>query len=174
MRHGVKKIQCKGGRDASRSIERKLLMAFLEHGMLEITISRAKALRQMIDTLTGKAIRGSQSDRNVLLRRLGRPGVVSYMITTVGPALKERKSGFVRISSTSVRMGDNARMGKVSWVTTVPTLKSQKDIKLKTTKEQKKLDKKTGRLASPKKVALKKTAKSTAKSKVGKKIVAKK
>ncbi len=126
MRHGVKKNQFKGGRDANRSIERKLLVAFLEHGQLEITIKRAKALRQSIDILAGKAKRGQESDKNVLLRRLGKTAMVSYMIDTVGPALSDRESGYVRIVSTSMRMGDNVKLARISWVKPVTAFRSNK------------------------------------------------
>lgn len=125
MRHGVNKVRFKGGRDSTRSISRKLILAFLEHGYIETSVKRAKVLRSLVDRLVYKASRGGQSDKNVLLRSLGDDKATTYLLTIAGPALKGRTSGYVKIVRTRNRRGDNVPMAKVSWSTPVTVWERQ-------------------------------------------------
>lgn len=153
MKHGVKKIKFRGGRDANRALMRKLALNFLKHGRIDTTQNRGKALKSLIDRLTHKAQRGNPSDKNVLLKHLAQKDAVNYMLETVGPAFKKRQSGFVTIAKLGPRQGDVAEMVRVQWV---------KDLKPADVKEV--VEKKTAK-AQPAKAAPKKTAKKAEKPK---------
>lgn len=134
MKHGVKKIKFNGGRDANRALMRKLALNFLKHGRIDTTLNRGKALKGLIDRLTHKAQRGNQSDKNVLLKHLAQKDAVNYMLETVGPAFKNRQSGFVTIAKLGPRQGDVAEIVRVQWVKNLKPAEVKEVVEKKTTK----------------------------------------
>jgi large subunit ribosomal protein L17 len=116
MRHGVKKIKFHNGQDSHQALMRKLVLNFMSHGKIETTLLKGMTLKSTMDRLTGKAIRNSVSDKNMLMKYLTTKEAVKYMIDVVAPAMNKRVGGYVTISKLGKRQGDNAEMTRLTWV----------------------------------------------------------
>lgn len=116
MRHGVHKIKFYNGQDSHQALLRKLVLNFIRHGKIETTLHKGKALKATMDRLTGKAIRHSSSDKNMLMKFLTKKDAVSYMIDVVGPVMNKRTGGYVTIAKLGKRQGDDAEMTRLTWV----------------------------------------------------------
>ncbi len=116
MRHGVKKIKFHNGQDSHQALMRKLVLNFIRHGKIETTLLKGKTLKSVVDRLTGKAIRNSVSDRNMLMKYLTTKEAVSYMVDVVAPVMNRRVGGYVTISKLGKRQGDDAEMTQLKWV----------------------------------------------------------
>lgn len=138
MKHGIKKIKFNGGQDANEALMRKLVISFVQTGKLSTTLSKAKALKSEIDKLVYKASLGRESDRNVLLRKLGNRNVVKHMLTVVGPTFVGQQSGYTRLFRMGPRQGDNAEVARLEWIKPLIEL-----VPTSVEKEVKKLSKKT-------------------------------
>lgn len=136
MRHRIKKIKLKKGKNAKMVEVRKLLVNFVRTGKIETTQTRAKLLKSLIDRLVYKAQDRKKSNENILFKYFGSADLVEKMFNLVGPELKDKKSGFVKIIRTGVRVGDGAQMIKVEWVKPVIETKSA-DSELKIVKRKK-------------------------------------
>ncbi len=143
MRHRVKKIKISKGKDHNRSMVRKLILNFLAHGKIETTLKRAKVLKSEIDRLVSKAVKGTESSRNVILRKLADPVWVKFLQDTVAPVFKDRTGGYVRIKRIGFRKGDNSLMARLEWVEpVVGKNENKKDKKKEPVKKGEKLEKK--------------------------------
>src|SRR3989338_1330446 len=115
MQHRINKIKFKKGQDSNQAVMRKLVVNFIEHGKLETTLKRAKAVKSAVDRLTYKSLTKSESSKNVLLSKLGNKKTVDKMFNEVGPAFKVGTGGFVRMIRIGKRQGDNAEVAQLMW-----------------------------------------------------------
>lgn len=120
MRKGIKKIQFHQGQDATESIMRKLLHAFLMNGKIETTKLRARHIKSGIDRLVTRAKTKDEASKNVLLRHLAKKSYVEYLFDVVAPSFADRPSGYVTYKRLPKRQGDNADVIVVSWMDEVP------------------------------------------------------
>jgi len=118
MKHKVKKGR-KFNRDLGqrRALLKGLAISLIEHGVIETTLYKAKDTRQVIDKLMKFARRGNLNDRRILISRLGSPVYATKLIEEIAPKFKKRVSGFTSVQRTSTRVGDNAQMAFIKWVT---------------------------------------------------------
>lgn len=99
MRHRVKKIKVKGGKDANRMLIRKLTTSFFSKGQLRTTLNRAKILKSHIEKLIDKVKTKRQPNKNYLL--------VENLKNVVG--------GYVRVVKLGRREGDGSPMARLEW-----------------------------------------------------------
>lgn len=115
MRHVMKKIQFKQGKDASDMMMRKLAVNFLVNGKMTTTEKRAKAIKQFVDRIVGKTKERSEANKNFLLRKLAQAELVEKLFEKVGPVVKDKIGGFVKLERLYRRESDDALMVGVSW-----------------------------------------------------------
>ncbi len=125
MKHGISKVKFKGGQDANQALMRKLVVNFIATGRLSTTLAKAKVLKGHIDRLVYKASQGKESDKNVLLRKIGSVTVVKHMLTVVGPSFAGQTSGYTKMFRLAPRQGDNADTARLEWVK--PLMEVKKD-----------------------------------------------
>jgi len=125
MKHSIYKVKFRRGKDSNESVMRKLVLNFLKHGKLETTVSKAKAVKSLLDRLAFKARRQSEADKNVLLKHLGDKKAVQDMFDKVEPTFKKRTGGFVTIIRLGTRLGDNAEMARIGWTKPIITLEKK-------------------------------------------------
>ena len=130
MRHNVKKIKFNEGRDANRMLMRKLVVNFLNHGYLQTTLAKAKAMKPRVEKLITKMKVKNEANKNILLRYLGDSKVVADGFDRVGPALAKINGGYVRIVKLGSRNDDGAPLAKVEWA--YPVVKEEKKLEVKT------------------------------------------
>lgn len=134
MRHRVKKIRFKKGRDATKATLRRLALNFIKKGRIKTTWPKIKILKSYIDRLTSKAKKKNQAAKNVLLRELGDKKIINQLFDLIVPHFNNREGGFVKVIRLGRRLGDGAEMGRMEWVE--PIMKA-KNLKVKEKNKQK-------------------------------------
>ena len=147
MKHRIKGKHLNRDTNNRKLLFKGLISSLIETGEIKTTETKAKAIKGLTDKLVGKATQGSVAARRLLARFFGRRDVVNKLVDEVAPAMKDRKSGFTRITKIGKRRGDNTEMVKIEFVEK-PT-KSDKKEKSET-KEVKKMVKKP-KVSEPKK-----------------------
>lgn len=107
MRHQKRKKILSRKKDQRRALLKSLIRSFFEHRKIRTTLTKANAIRPIIERLINKAKNESLSNRRELLKILDNRQV-NILFKFVAPAYKDVKSGFVRITKVGTRKGDGA------------------------------------------------------------------
>ncbi|MCS7088064.1 MAG: 50S ribosomal protein L17 [Thermoflexales bacterium] len=125
MRHrvyGYKLSRSSGHRAALR---RTLITQLIQHGRIQTTEAKCKAIRDQAERLITIAKKGLMTEdkaKQVYARRLvaarvnGGPAVVRKVFNEIAPRYLERKGGYTRIVKVGYRKGDNAPIAIIEWV----------------------------------------------------------
>jgi len=124
MRHGVKKIKFGNGIDANRALTRKLAVNFFLKGKLSTTLSRAKAIKPVIEKLVEKMKVKSESNLNYLKQKLDNKEVLKIAYRDVSPVIAKINGGYIRIIKLGQRESDGAETARIEWV--YPIIKQSK------------------------------------------------
>ena len=110
MRHA--RAGKKLGRDSAhrKALYSNLAGALLEHGRIQTTEAKAKAVKPFVEKMITLGKRGDLSARRKALSELRSPGVVSHLFSDVAPRFAERPGGYTRIVKLGQRQGDAAEM----------------------------------------------------------------
>lgn len=114
-RHGYSGRKFGRERDQRRALMRSLAISLIEHGTIETTLPKAKDLRPMVEKLVSKAKKGDLHNRRMIVSTLGSVPMAHKLVDQVAPAM-QRTSGYLRITRTSLRRGDNTQMAQISFV----------------------------------------------------------
>jgi large subunit ribosomal protein L17 len=93
-----------------------LATALFEHGRITTTEAKAKRLRPFAERLITKAKRGDLHNRRQVLRVIRDKDVLHKLFAEIGPFFATREGGYVRITKTLARKGDNAPMAVIALV----------------------------------------------------------
>ncbi len=106
------------GRDTEqrKSLFKNLIQALFEHGSIETTEAKAKAIKGIADKLIHRAQEGTMPARRILQRFFGTRKAVNVLVDQVAPAMKDRTSGYTRIVRLGKRRGDDSMMVKMELV----------------------------------------------------------
>lgn len=124
MRHELKKIKFKFGKDANKMMVRKLLINFIKKGQLTTTIKKIKILRSQIDRIVNQA---KTKKINQLLKKINDRKLINFLMEKVVPVFTERKSGYTTFKRVKVRLSDGSELAKLTWVK--PIIISKKKVK---------------------------------------------
>lgn len=116
MRHRVKKIRFGRGYDFNKMLIRKLLINFFIRAKLETTLKRATAIRPVIEKIVDRAKDKNEANHNYLLKIINQEKVIKILFDQIGPALKDKISGYVRIIKLGQRDSDGSAMARIEWV----------------------------------------------------------
>jgi len=116
MRHGVKKIKFANGIDANRALVRKLAVNFFLKGKLTTTLSKAKAIKPVIERLVEKMKIKSEANVNYLKQKLDSKEVLEIAYRDISPVISKINGGYVRIIKLGKRESDAAEVGRIEWV----------------------------------------------------------
>lgn len=141
MKHQIKKIKFRGGKDANTMLVRKMCSNFISHGTLTTTQAKAKMMKSVLDTLIAKTGERTEGNKNYMLRILADAKLVDRLFTQLGPKTKDIKGGYVTLRRDKIRMNDGSQMVQVTWAHDLGAL-------LKTVEEPKK-DTKTVKALKP-------------------------
>ncbi|HVV14272.1 50S ribosomal protein L17 [Amycolatopsis sp.] len=111
----------KGPRLGGSSAHQRLILANLatslfEHGKITTTEAKARRVRPLAEKLITKAKRGDLHNRRQIQRVIRDKDVVHKLIAEIGPHFENRPGGYVRITKTVPRKGDNAAMAVIELV----------------------------------------------------------
>jgi large subunit ribosomal protein L17 len=107
-------------RDQRNAFMSHLAAALIQHGKIETTEARAKALRPYIEKLVSKSRKGSLASHRSLLE-LFTPAVAKKMREDIAPRFKERPGGYTRIIKRVPRKGDAAKRALIEFIDNAPS-----------------------------------------------------
>ncbi|GAA5122332.1 hypothetical protein GCM10025762_44420 [Haloechinothrix salitolerans] len=93
-----------------------LATSLFEHGKITTTEAKAKRVRPLAEKLITKAKRGDLHNRRQIQRVIRNKDVVHRLMAEIGPFYSDRNGGYVRITKTLPRKGDNAPMAVIELV----------------------------------------------------------
>src|SRR5436305_15291036 len=110
MRH--QRIGKKLGRDSAhrKALYSNLAGALIEHGRIETTEAKAKAVKPFAERMITLGKRGDLHARRQALSHLRSQEIVHRLFADVGPRFAERPGGYSRIVKLGPRLGDAADM----------------------------------------------------------------
>jgi len=116
MRHGVKKIKFSNGIDANLALTRKLAVNFFLKGKLSTTLSKAKAMKPVIERLIEKMKVKTESNLNYLKQKLDSKEVIEMAYKDISPTIAKINGGYVRVIKLGQRESDGAETARIEWV----------------------------------------------------------
>ncbi len=110
MRHA--RAGKKLGRDSAhrKALYSNLAGALLEHGRIQTTEAKAKAVKPFAEKMITLGKRGDLSARRKALSELRSPEVVSQLFAEIAPRFADRPGGYTRIIKLGPRRSDSTEM----------------------------------------------------------------
>ena len=119
MRHNKKK-GLKLGTDTShtKAMKKSLAKALFENDRIKTTVTRAKALRSVVEPIITWAKKGDLHSRRLAIAKLGDKNLVAEIFDKAAQGMwADRNGGYTRIMKLGTRKGDNAEMVIIELVT---------------------------------------------------------
>lgn len=110
MRHRKKRSKLGMKTSHRKAALRSLARALIIHQRIEISLARAKAVRQVVEKLITLSKDDTVTARRHAYVVLADRDLVGKLFKEVGPLFKNRTSGYTRIIPTGFRRGDGASM----------------------------------------------------------------
>ena len=100
------------GRDSAhrKALYSNLAGALIEHGRIQTTEAKAKAVKPFAEKLITLGKRGDLAARRQALAQLRSQNVVHHLFAEIAPRFAERPGGYTRIVKLGPRQGDAAEM----------------------------------------------------------------
>ncbi|WP_020668399.1 50S ribosomal protein L17 [Amycolatopsis nigrescens] len=105
-----------GSPSHERALLANLATSLFEHGKITTTEAKARRVRPLAEKLISKAKRGDLHNRRQIMRVIRDKSVVHKLMAEIGPFFVDRPGGYVRITKTMPRKGDNAPMAVIELV----------------------------------------------------------
>jgi large subunit ribosomal protein L17 len=123
MRHKVAGYKLGRSTPQRNALRRSLVTELIDHGRIQTTEAKCKAIRDQAERLVTIAKGGLVDDKSqqIHARRLvaarvnGGVTTVRRLFQDIAPRYKDRKGGYTRISKLGPRKGDNAPMAIIEW-----------------------------------------------------------
>lgn len=115
-RHGYQGRKFGRERDQRRALLKGLATSLVEHGKIETTLEKAKEVVPYVEPLITKAKIGDLHNRRQIVAALNTVEAAHKLVDEIAPKLAGRTSGHLRITRTTVRVGDNAQLARVEFV----------------------------------------------------------
>lgn len=110
MRHGVKGNQFARPTNQAKALYRSLVSEVIDHGRVQTTLAKAKAVVGMVDKVINIAKTDTVNNRRGLIKMLGTDKMGEKLFSEVAPRFGDRTSGYSRIIRTGQRFSDTAEM----------------------------------------------------------------
>ncbi|MCA8978531.1 MAG: 50S ribosomal protein L17 [Planctomycetes bacterium] len=121
MRHRVREFKL--GRTASHrtAMQRNMAVSLIEHERITTTLTKAKALRPVIEKLITTSKESSVHNRRRAFAALRSKDAVSKLFEVLGPRFKDRPGGYCRILKLAKpRLGDASERAIIEFVERTP------------------------------------------------------
>ena len=111
-----------GTRKLGRPTEHRMAMLrglttyLLENGSVETTLTRAKEVRSLPETMITLGKKNTLASRRAALKFITKEDVVTKVFTELAPKYEERNGGYTRIYKVGPRRGDAAEMAIIKLV----------------------------------------------------------
>lgn len=118
-----------------RALFKGLVQALVEHGKINTTLPKAKAVQGLIE----KTVTGAKESTTASMRQvsaiLNKKELITKLVSVIVPKFKDKQGGYVRIVRIGKRVGDNAEAVIMEWSTDMSEKKGKGEI-VKTTKKE--------------------------------------
>lgn len=98
-----------------RYLLKTLANALIERESIITTAAKAKEVRPFIERLVTVSKNNSINSRRKLIASLGKETTARKLLEEIGPTMKERPGGYIRLTKVGNRNGDNAPVVKVEF-----------------------------------------------------------
>lgn len=116
MRHRVAGRHFGRTANQRKALLRGLLACLIKYERIETTVAKAKAVKELADTVITFGKRGDLHSRRVALSYLPNKELIRKLFTEIAPRFAHRNGGYVRIVRTGFRIKDSAPMAIVEFV----------------------------------------------------------
>jgi large subunit ribosomal protein L17 len=125
MRHKVAGYKLGRSTAQRASLRRSLVTELIDHGRIQTTEAKCKAIRDQAEklvTIAKEGLAATDKGAQVTARRRvaaqtdGGVAIVRKLFTEIAPRYQDRKGGYTRIYKLGPRKGDNAPMALIEWV----------------------------------------------------------
>ncbi|MGQ9814594.1 MAG: 50S ribosomal protein L17 [Candidatus Roseilinea sp.] len=125
MRHKVAGYKLSRTSAQRTSLRRSLVTELIDHGRIQTTEAKCKAIRNQAEKLVTIAKEGLAATdkgaqiaarRRVAAQTNGGVATVRKLFTEIAPRYQDRKGGYTRIYKLGPRKGDNAPIALIEWV----------------------------------------------------------
>ena len=113
------------GRKFSRECDQRdalikgLATSLVMTGKIETTLPKAKELVRYIEKLITKAKKADLHNRRFVIAGLSTLEAANRLFDLIAPQLTTRNSGHVKVTKTTMRVGDGTQMATISFVDTI-------------------------------------------------------
>jgi large subunit ribosomal protein L17 len=135
-RHGYQGRKFHRERDQRSALIKGLADSLVIYGRIEATLPKAKEIVPYVEKLITKAKRGDLHSRRQVISGLQTLTAAHKLVDSIAPALKARSSGYLRITRSGLRRGDNAELAVVEFVDDLSS-KEEAEAPAKKTQETK-------------------------------------
>lgn len=115
-RHGYKGRKFGRERDQRAALIKGLADSLIQNESIETTLPKAKEVVPYVEKLITKAKKGDLHNRRQIISQLTTINSAHKLIDEISPKLISRNSGYLRITRTERRRGDNSQLARVSFV----------------------------------------------------------
>ncbi len=125
MRHKVAGYKLGRSTAQRTNLRRSLVTELIDHGRIQTTEAKCKAIRDQAEklvTIAKEGLAATDKGAQVTARRRvaaqtdGGVAIVRKLFTEIAPRYQDRKGGYTRIYKLGPRKGDNAPMALIEWV----------------------------------------------------------
>jgi large subunit ribosomal protein L17 len=116
MRHRVGGFKLKRPVDSRNALLRNLITSVIEHERVITTITKAKAVRPLVDKMITLAKADTLHSRRQAAAILRTPASVKKLFDTLGTRFGQRNGGYTRITRLAPRQGDGAEQALIELV----------------------------------------------------------
>ena len=116
MRHRLDRRNLGRSSSHRRAMLANLAASLILNGSIETTVTRAKEVRRVVESLITRARGGTFNDRRIVISRMNHKEAVIKLFDEVAPKYANRPGGYTRIVRTRNRIGDAAPMAVISLV----------------------------------------------------------
>jgi len=128
MRHNKKGKQLNRNIHQRKALFKSLIQSLILNEEIKTTISKAKAIKGLMDKLITKAKKGSLHVRRQILAFIPNKKIANKLVDEIAPRFQKRTSGFTKITHLGKRLGDKAMMVKMELIEK-KIVKKQKELK---------------------------------------------
>ncbi len=109
-----------------KSLLRNLTASLIESNRIQTTVTKAKAVRPIVEKMITLGKSGTLADKRRALAYLYKRKTVRVLFDEVAPRFMDRNGGYTRIIKTDTRKGDGAEMAILEFTDYIFEVKDKK------------------------------------------------
>jgi len=113
MRHQKSGRKLNRNSSHRQAMFRNMAASLFKHELIRTTLPKAKELRRVAEPLVTLAKTDSVANRRLAFSRLRDKVAVGKLFVEIGPRMRERPGGYIRLLKCGFRSGDSAPMAYV-------------------------------------------------------------